>query len=246
MLAGAPAARKFDESDYLRYGTELPQYMVDRGFTTETLEEFGVRDDGRNWRVVIPIRGWEGEVVGVSKRLYWDRDWCFRCKEQLNGEKRCPGCDTSYSKYMHSRGMNRNSLVYGAHLYRPGSVPVILEGFTDTMRLHQNGLDDEVATPMAIMGANAGGRQMLELVKFTGSDCFVLAGDGDEAGLDMMEDASRALLDVDADLRVGKIVVAWGTDPGDASMDEVALMREWLEWFRVHGKTGDDLVLHAV
>lgn len=97
-------------------------YLLDRGFTKETLELFDVRvNPSSEFPVIFPIRE-GGRFQGYMTRT----------------------TDNRPDKYRMSRGLRKSEVVDGT--VRKGAALLLVEGKLDRMRAHQNGWPDTVST----------------------------------------------------------------------------------------------------
>ena len=226
--------RTYTESDFERYKVGDLSYMKDRGFTDEVLDAYQIRHNPRDHRVVFPIRDWDGVIKGVSQRLVWDKDWCHRCKASLlndEGERhyKCPSCRKLYAKYLHSKGLRRNEVLYGEWLHEDGCIPVLVEGMTDVMNLWQHGMNPANGfLPLAVMGSHPGRWQIGRVLEKCPDVPVVVVCDRDDpanypdlpegvAPGDLMLEKVREYAHArEPDRRVIEVVPdRFGVDPGD-------------------------------
>ncbi|CAB4203587.1 hypothetical protein UFOVP1382_198 [uncultured Caudovirales phage] len=226
-------SRPCDE-DLSRFAPGPVDYLtVKRGFDAETQAAFGILDDRSQYRAVFPIKDWDGALLGVTKRLYWEHDFCFSCREDIGDgegglEHRCSGCGRLFVKYLHTKGMNRNEILYGEWLYEEGAVPVLVEGTTDAMRLWQYGVRPAGGFwAGAILGAYPGEMQVVRLVRRTGARRVFVVRDNDAPTLDHPDGAGAELAprlrELDPGMEVCEIVTS-AKDPGSMSEAQVAAL----------------------
>ena len=191
-------------------------------------------------RAVFPIRDWAGKIYGVTRRLYWTGDYCFRCKENIrkpNGGMMysCKKCSMKYAKYLHSSGMHRNDILYGEWLYKENAIPVLVEGTTDAMKLWQHGVRAPLAHPFALLGACPGFEQVVRLFKKTDRPVVVLRdndpptpehprGPGAQLYVGLVSHAKKM-----GDSRPLFEVTPLSKDAGGMLPDEAALLLRFLE-----------------
>jgi predicted RNA-binding Zn-ribbon protein involved in translation (DUF1610 family) len=178
-LVSEVAQKPYAEEDFQLYPIQPPAYMLERGFDLETLDTWEIRDDTRRHRAVFPIRAWDGKIYGVTRRLYWSKNYCFRCKADIRKPDgsmvyACKGCGQKLAKYMHSPGLHRNEILYGEHLYKDGAIPVLVEGTVDAMRLWQHGIRPPLAHPFGLLGACPGEGQIDRLFRRTDRPIVIL------------------------------------------------------------------------
>jgi 5S rRNA maturation endonuclease (ribonuclease M5) len=216
------AREKFDDCE-----KRVHQYMLDRGFREDVCIDWGVRVETNycgSERVVLPVYNYNNDLVAYTRRVVWDKPTCQVCGHQgpemsWHGDH-CPECDTDYDswfvwpKYQHSKGFNRNYLLYGEHLINPdNSKGVLVEGNLDAMRLYQYGIENAVALMGSKVGKDKPGHQMYRLgVHF---DDLLIMADGDEAGRDMAETVTGFYQRYPDKLTVNTYVCPDGRDPGD-------------------------------
>jgi DNA primase len=144
------------------------QYLKDRGFSSETLQYFGVGFHGgkgmMKGRIVLPIHDADGTLLAYAGR--WPGD------EPPEGE----------GKYKLPYGFHKSLVVYNLHRAKACARQhglVLVEGFFDAMRLHQLGICHAVA----IMGSSLSQMQEDQIVDAVGPQGKVtLLFDGDDSG----------------------------------------------------------------
>ena len=146
-------------ADYgLMAGDKTSSYLLERGFTWETIDRWGLKYDAGNRAIVIPVHSRQGEVVGVVRRFV-------------------PPVPVGFGKYIYTAGFQRREYLFGADKYLAGSTPTILvEGVLDVIWLHQHGH----ASAVGLMGTYCSTQQVALLERLGGG--VVLALDNDEAG----------------------------------------------------------------
>lgn len=244
----APEKRVFTEDDLNRYQAVHPQYMLkERAFDQETLTTWEIRDAPRIHRAVFPIRNWSGGIYGVTRRLYWTRDYCFKCKANIrkpDGEMvyACKGCGQKLAKYLHSSGMHRNEILYGEWLYKDGAIPVLVEGTTDAMRLWQHGVRPPLAMPMALLGACPGFDQTERLFSKTDQPVVVVRDNDPPTeqhpngpGAQTFEHLTRHAKALGDNRRIIEIT-PWSKDAGDMGKAEVDVLLNALEIIALGGE----------
>lgn len=138
-------------------------YLWTRGLTVPTVKTFGVGYCSRGimkGRLAIPIHNERGALVAYAGRAVDD---------QRAGE----------GKYKLPAGFQKAHVVYNLHRAREHAVQglIVVEGFFDTMKVHQAGFPNVVA----LMGAQLSDPQLELLVAAT--DRLSLLFDGDAAGV---------------------------------------------------------------
>ncbi|MFC1899099.1 DNA primase [Chloroflexota bacterium] len=191
----------------------LKQYLIEKGYTDEELQEDGLviasetgdsHDRFRN-RVIFSISDIRGHVVGFGARVL----------------------DDSMPKYLNSpqtRVFDKSSCLYGINLARDAirkrDMVVIVEGYMDVVTAHQHGFNNVVAA----MGTALTERQINILKRLTRN--VVLALDADAAG----EEATLRAVDyegiLEAEVRV--IIVPEGKDPDNVIREDKNLWQNLL------------------
>ena len=152
-------------------------YLKDRGLTLETIVDFGIGFCAKGTmadRIAIPIHNAQGEVVAYAGRF--------------PGQ---PGEDLP--KYKLPQGFRKSLELFNADraFKEPADKPlVIVEGFFDCMKLHQNGCRKVVA----LMGSTMSAAQEELIRKHTRDDSQVIVIlDEDESGRAGREDIAVRL-----------------------------------------------------
>jgi hypothetical protein len=199
----------------------MPEYAHERGITMRTYKEWGLGHDEMNRRLVFPVRRQNGVLVGLSARTYWDKDFCFRCGamrvDELGRMARvCDRCHQNFSKYYHTPGMPKKEVLFGAHMYKPGTPVVLVEGPLDAINLYGLG----VRSPMATLGAAPAPAQ-LQLAASMSTTVYAM-GDGDEAGRNM----NRIIVDYfsNTGTTVIPIPLKDSFDPGMLTREDLLLL----------------------
>lgn len=149
-------------------------YLFTRGLTVPTIREFGTGFCSRGLlrgRVAIPIHDHEGHLVAYAGRAIDDE----RAKEE--------------GKYKLPKLFSKRHVVYNLNRARAhaGAGLICVEGFFDTMKVHQAGFPNVVA----LMGSGLSQEQEELLLRTT--DRLALMFDGDEAGVACLREFYRRL-----------------------------------------------------
>ncbi len=185
-------------------GNLLVGAATESGVTVDRLVEVGLArrgEDGRAYdffrsRLMIPIRDRVGRTVGFGGRV-------------LPGDERKTGkyVNTPETPLFH-KGRTIYALDRALPHVRRSKRIVLMEGYTDVLAAHQEGLNDVAA----ILGTSTTSDHA-ELVRRSGAERVTLVFDGDEAGRQACTRALRGLLGLGLVLDV--VRVPEGRDPGD-------------------------------
>jgi len=225
------------EEDLERFSSQ-PMYMIERGFDSELLEEYEVRDDISGHRAIFVIRDWSNTLQGWSARTYWNRPICRRCNgTNVNVMKECPSCGYVLTKYKHTTNLDRNNLLYGESHYQAGTLPLLVEGFVDVLRPVQYGIK-QVATPLGVMGNSPGESQIRRLLRQISPTLpIAVMGDNDKAGAILNSEVDRILREIEPYRRLATVMLPNGTkDPGEMTAIQVGELVVQLEGFRENGE----------
>jgi DNA primase len=190
--------------------TEHP-YLLGRGFTSATMEHFGLGFCTRGLlkdRVAIPLHDAGGSLVGYAGRVVDDA-----AISEDNPRYRFPGARKRGDTLLEFR---KTLFIYNG--YRMKTLVddlIVVEGFTSVWWLYQNGLPSVVAT----MGADCSEKQADLIVSLvTPGGRVWIAPDGDKAG----ERHAQVLLTLLSPHRfVRWVKLADGKQPTDFSPEEL-------------------------
>ena len=173
------------EAEYRKYARPA-KYFSTRGFTDQTCEYWNLGDDEGFHRALIPIRDFQGGLVGVQGRSY-----AINCKcglpfaEWLNHPravknsagkvKLCPVCNaTRPMKYLTSTGLQKSLFLFGEHMLdRADKSAIVVESPMSVLWLWQHGYQNALAT----MGSIPSEHQVRKLLTWFHS--VFLFADGD-------------------------------------------------------------------
>jgi DNA primase len=184
-------------------------YLTQRGLTPDTIAEFGLGYCGKGMmagRVVIPIRNVKGELLGYAGR--WP------------GEP--PDKDTPKYKLPPNFRKSLELFNLDQAIKEPADKPlVIVEGFFDAIKLHQNGWRKVVALMGSTMSAAQ--EELIRQHTHAGSHVIVMLDD-DEAGRFGREDIA-AHLSRFCFVKTHVFAKA-GAQPEDLSSEDLQVIRE--------------------
>lgn len=243
-VAAADKVEAIDESVYRPYIGEVPVYALERGITPEAALAFQLGDDPEMKRMLFPVRDRNGRLVAISGRLYarscvrCGGRWAARCElcnrfedehEEIGGAlvcesgmpikpmaEECVKCGLVHPpKYLHSKGFQRNLMLYGEHMGEKavdGRV-YVCEGNLDVIKLWQYGYRPAVA----MLGSYPGPTQIEKLVARWSK--VIVVCDGDKAGRELFVHVKRMIA---GRIPVFAKMLEEGRDPGDMSGEELA------------------------
>ncbi len=179
----------------------LNKYLLGLKVSNEIQEKAGLIKKGdkggfydrlRN-RLIFPIRDRRGQLIGFAGRAVGNEE-----PKYLN-----PPETDAYKK---------SSVFYGIDLalaqIRRKRRAILVEGYLDVIRLHENGWDESIATCGTALT-----NDHVNLLKTTGAEETVLLFDGDSAGIKAAEKSCRIFIENGLDSKV--IILPEGLDPDD-------------------------------
>ena len=190
------------ESIQLDYDTDIHKisYLLDRGFTKETLKYFEVSFSEKKNRIVIPVRDHHFKVVGFVGRT--------------TNEDVIP-------KYLNSKGLPKKTILFNLNNAKKYDVGIVTEGPLDAMKVHQAGFPNVVAS----FGANITERQIALLREYFQK--IIVFSDNDIAGFSMRRNIISMAGDIDVEYIVypddGIYADKPPKDPGD--LTDSAMLR---------------------
>ena len=131
------------------------QYLLNRGFTIETLRHFEIGYSRKKQRITIPVRDENGKLVGISGRAL--HDW------QSN-------------KYRENDGFKKGKYLFNLNNAKRYGEVIVVEGPLDAMMVHQAGYPGVVAT----LGSSFSEPKVKLLQNHAAS--IIIFTDNDEAG----------------------------------------------------------------
>jgi DNA primase len=186
-------------------------YLRARGFTRDTIDEFGLGFCSRGLlkdRVAIPLHDHEGRLVGYAGRVVDDATI-----SKDNPRYRFPSKRKRDGKVIEFR--KALFLYNGCHVSAPADDLIVTEGFASVWWLYQH----DYSSSVAAMGADCSEKQaelMVALVKPTGR-VWVLS-DGDDAGRRF---AQSVLLQVSPHRFTRWVKIAEGSQPTDLTEEQL-------------------------
>lgn len=203
-----------DESSLNQYKYDT-DYWFERGLSEQTIQEFELGYDPLTNSATIPLRTWNGKLLGVIKRRL-DPDANIR--------------------YLYPKGFSKASYLFGIHQYNKGNLAnenykklnydggvALVEGSIDSMSFHEIGIPS-----LAILGSALSDYQN-SLIKRLNPAYVVLCFDNDKAG----KMAGVSVCDkLDVPIMVGRYKEGWSSDPASLTKDErLSLFKEAELWF---------------
>ena len=182
------------QADYaLMDSTTTSSYFLDRGFTTRTIKEWGIRYDRNLKAIVVPIHDFRGQLVGTIRRMV-------------------PPISTP-TKYLYNKGFQRSRHLFGAFRHSRTGPTVVTEGPLDALWLHQLGY----TTAVALMGSFCSNIQVDLLLRLSSS--IIIALDGDDAGQQAVE---KLLSQIKGKLVATPVQLPTGKDVQDLDESELS------------------------
>ncbi len=238
------AADKYRYAFNSDVGKKAREYMLERGFSEETLEEFEIGYAPPGWDNLLRALKRDGRdvekahelgLISVSNDNVFDmfRDRVIFPIHDLS--RRVVGfggraLDTSDDtpKYLNTPEtpiFSKSHLLYGLcqarSRVREQESCLIMEGYTDVMRCHEEGFENAVAA----LGTALTASQVQLLKRYI--DELVLVYDGDEAGKQAARRGGEVALDNGVRPRV--VILPEGSDPADVLADSSERFRELLD-----------------
>ena len=195
------AARIFSNKELRPFVGSVPQYILDRGISTDTCRDWnlGFDESRRDPRLIFPIRDFEKNLVGLVGRTLAD----------------------SHIKYRNYWGFRAEIYLYGEDKVDSASnLPLLLvEGPVDVLWVWQN----RVAQPLGLLGSALTPSKAAKVQMFAGGRPVLTLFDDDTAG-----DAARRSAEK---LLSGRVPLfhyypSEGKDPAEMSPTELAACLE--------------------
>jgi len=211
----------------LRFLKSHPQYLINRGYSPEVLDKYGIGLWQRvgsymHDRAVIPVRDHENYLVGFTGRTVHDKEW-FEERE------------LDYNKWLHGRYFDRlpnendplltGSILFNLHraktYLQPHHRMILVEGPLDGLKLEMYGIYNWVAS----LSTSFGPAHRSLLVKYGVSDLYVAYDNDPRKQPDKptsSEVAWERIHRVVGDLfRLHRVELPVGRDPGDMGEEEI-------------------------
>ena len=152
-----------------------PQYLLNRGFTPETIDHFGLAYCTKGTfagRIVIPLHDLQGRLIGYAGRLIFDEAIDEENLKYLFPPSPAAREDLEFSKTL---------FVYHGHAFKaPVDDLVVVQGFPDYWWVWQQGYRNVVA----LVGATCSVHQANAIITLTNKNapiwCFTDSGAGGE------------------------------------------------------------------
>ena len=177
----------------------LTKDALKKGFSKENLEEVGVSIFKEDWssdrfreRVIFPIHSFSGKVMGFGARIL---------KSNANAAK--------YLNSPESIIYNKSAILYGIFHAKQSILKedqcLLVEGYTDVISLHQNGIKNAVAS-----SGTALTNQQIRLIKRLTNNLVVIY-DGDKAGINASFRSIDLILEQELNIKI--LLLPEGEDP---------------------------------
>ncbi len=211
-------------------GQEALEYLLNRGFTTETIKEFQIGWSLPNWDYTVKFlqkRGYSLELMeqaGLLVRKEQDQSFLDRFRGRVmfpllnsKGEtvafsgRKLQGDGPKYLNSPETRIFNKSSLLYNYHQARSSirrkQQAVLFEGFADVISASNADVDNGLAT----MGTSLTDQHIQMIRRLT--DSIIVCYDGDSAGINAAFQAGNMLTKAGLEVRIA--VVPEKLDPDD-------------------------------
>ncbi|MFA9289610.1 MAG: DNA primase [Solirubrobacteraceae bacterium] len=176
-----------------------------KGYTKENLEEAGLSIFRENWsvdrfkeRVIFPIHSFTGKVFGFGGRVLKTTD---KTAKYINSPE--------------SLIYNKSEVLYGVYQAKQTIIKedlcVLVEGYTDVISLHQNGIKNAVASS----GTSLTNQQIRIIKRLTNN--LVIIYDGDNAGIKASLRGIDLILQQELNIKI--VLLPEGEDPDSFSKD---------------------------
>lgn len=178
--------------DYENDSSKL-NYLINRGFSIDTLEYFGIAFSETKRRIVIPARDEKHKVVGFIGRAI---------------------SDDVQPKYLYSKGFPRKNILFNLNNAKRFDSCIIVEGSLDAMKVHQSGFPNVVSS----LGATITKEHISMLA--SNFDTIIVFSDNDGAGNAMRSEIIANLND--KNLKIVDFTDSSFKDPGDMTSEQIA------------------------
>ncbi len=239
------AADRYEECLWGERGRDARGYLLERGYDEAVLREFevgyspdewefftgvvrggeheledalrvglvGENDDGGYYdrfydRIMFPIHNLSGRVIGFGGR-------------RLSDDADAPKYFNSPESPVFKKRESLYGLPQARRAVRESGRCLLMEGYTDVLRCHQEGFEHAVAT----LGTALTEEHVGVLKRYT--EEIVLVYDGDEAGIRAARRGGRVA--VEGGLEASVVLLPPGRDPDDLLREDVSVFREHLE-----------------
>ncbi len=175
------------------------QEAIKKGFSKENLEEVGLSIFKENWssdrfreRVLFPIHSFSGKIMGFGARIL---------KTNVNAAK--------YLNSPESIIYSKSNILYGVFHAKQSILKedqcFLVEGYTDVISLHQNGIKNVVASSGTALTP-----QQIRLIKRLTNNLVVIY-DGDKAGINASFRSIDLILEQELNVKI--LLLPDGEDP---------------------------------
>ncbi len=183
----------------LGYAPEDRHFLLNElkqgGYNLELAHELGLLKENRDFfhsRIIFPIRNLSGKIIGIGART-------------LSSNKRIPKYINSPESEIYNKRKTLFGLYFAKTAIRKKDTCYMVEGYTDVISLHQNGIENVVASSGTALTV-----EQIRLVKRFSENITVIY-DGDSAGINA---ALRGLdLILEQDMNVRLLLLPAGEDP---------------------------------
>lgn len=181
-------------------------FLEYRGISFEIAKDFGILWDDKAKRVVVPVRRYDGGLVGVVGRC-----WCEKCQQSAKtGQHE----DCGNAKYYNYWTFPKSRFLFNEYFLDPKKPVYVVEGIFDCLKMVSLGYPNTVA----LLGTGLSDDQARKL-KGLAQPVYLML-DGDAGGIKGTGEAIRMLK--------GKVIALYtcavpeGKDPGDMTKEEIS------------------------
>lgn len=230
-------SRAFPDTWLKPYKGSVPKYVLTRGVTIETCKRWELGHDKKEHRVIFPVRDLSKKLVGAVGGLtskpkvnepkyknYWSRvhTVCGNPLDTVRGVYTCAVCDAKQKvpEFQAEAGFKKSMFLYGAHLRAKRTVPVLVEGMFDTLKVDQ-ALQGTEFFAVGIFGSSLSQEQLNQICAVALDRKVLMFLDNDRAGVAGMREANKLLKDRVRVFRADYSELEEGADPGSMTPEQI-------------------------
>jgi DNA primase len=181
------------------------QYLLDRGFSEETISYFDIAFSDSKKRIVIPARNERHKVIGFI------------------GRTTQPDVQP---KYLYSKGFPRKNILFNLNNAKKYSSCIVVEGSLDALKIHQAGFPNVVAS----LGATITEGHISLLNKYF--DTIIVFSDNDNAGHAMRDEIVSKCYG--KNMKIVEFADSGLKDPGEMTAEQISeyldIAQDYFTW----------------